>query len=133
VQAAEPMFRRACQDASGNASHTIALGLAIVSAAHGAAAAGDLPVLRYLVSNGANINALDRSGDSPLEVAVSANRVEVVKGIDTEDDLRKVGLVFQRPVGESSVAFPAQGDQISLNSTTELASRVPLRRLGDNG
>jgi len=41
------------------------------TALHAAAVAGDVPMLRYLLSQGSDINALDRSGDSPLEVADS--------------------------------------------------------------
>jgi len=52
-------------DAAGHADWRTAM--------HGAAVNGDLPILRYLVSKGANINALDRSGDSPTELAAEAN------------------------------------------------------------
>ncbi len=38
---------------------------------HGAAAKGDIKTIRYLVSKGANVNAIDRAGDSPFELAVS--------------------------------------------------------------
>jgi Ankyrin repeats (many copies) len=38
---------------------------------HAAAVKGDTQTLRYLASKGANINALDRFGDSPLELAAS--------------------------------------------------------------
>jgi Ankyrin repeats (3 copies) len=41
------------------------------TALHGAAVKGDVPTLRYLTSKGATINALDRFGDSPLELAAS--------------------------------------------------------------
>ena len=41
------------------------------TALHGAAAEGDAKTIRYLVSKGANVNAIDRAGDSPLELAVS--------------------------------------------------------------
>jgi hypothetical protein len=46
------------------------------TAAHGAARGGQTEVLRYLASSGADLNALDRAGDSPLELAVSANQQE---------------------------------------------------------
>jgi hypothetical protein len=49
------------------------------TAMHGAAGKGDLPILHYLVSQGANINALDRSGDSPTELAAEANHAEAVQ------------------------------------------------------
>lgn len=41
------------------------------TALHGAAVKGDTQTLRYLASKGANVNALDRFGDSPLELAAS--------------------------------------------------------------
>jgi hypothetical protein len=59
------------------------------TAMHGAAVKGDLPILRYLVSNGANINVLDRSGDSPLELAASANRTEAAKFL-TESGAKRI-------------------------------------------
>jgi hypothetical protein len=59
------------------------------TAMHGAAAKGDLSILRYLVSKRANINALDRSGDSPLELAASANRAEAVKFL-TESGAKRI-------------------------------------------
>ena len=46
---------------------------------HGAAVKGDLPILRYLVSKGADVNVLDRSGDSPLELAASANHTDAAR------------------------------------------------------
>jgi Ankyrin repeats (3 copies) len=42
------------------------------TALHGAAAKGDMQMLGYLTSKGADINALDRFGDSPLELAASS-------------------------------------------------------------
>ena len=41
------------------------------TAVHAAAVANDVPALGYLISAGANVNALDRAGDSPLEIAMS--------------------------------------------------------------
>jgi len=38
---------------------------------HGAAIKGDTRILGFLVSKGGNINAVDRYGDSPLELAAS--------------------------------------------------------------
>jgi hypothetical protein len=48
------------------------------TAMHGAAVRGDVRIARYLVSKGANINALDRAGDSPLELAASNNNDSMV-------------------------------------------------------
>jgi ankyrin repeat protein len=56
---------------------------------HGAAVKGDLPILRYLVSKGADINILDRSGDSPLELASSSNRTEAAKFL-TESGAKRI-------------------------------------------
>jgi len=41
------------------------------TALHAAASGGHILTIRYLISKGANINALDRFGDSPLELASS--------------------------------------------------------------
>ncbi|HEY4370015.1 MAG TPA: ankyrin repeat domain-containing protein [Steroidobacteraceae bacterium] len=45
---------------------------------HGAAGGGERVVVEYLLSKGANVNALDAYGDSPLERARSTNHSEVV-------------------------------------------------------
>lgn len=49
------------------------------TALHGAAVKGDTQTLRYLASKGANINALDRFGDSPLELAASRGNQKAVE------------------------------------------------------
>jgi hypothetical protein len=49
------------------------------TAVHGAAAKGGMRILRYLVANGANINALDRDGDSPVELAASNGNREATE------------------------------------------------------
>jgi hypothetical protein len=41
------------------------------TALHAASIAGDLRIIQFLVSNGADVNALDRAGDSPAELAIS--------------------------------------------------------------
>jgi hypothetical protein len=41
------------------------------TALHAASIAGDLRTLHFLVSSGADVNALDRAGDSPAELAAS--------------------------------------------------------------
>jgi len=41
------------------------------TALHAAAIAGDLRTIQFLVSSGADVNALDRAGDSPTELAAS--------------------------------------------------------------
>jgi hypothetical protein len=49
------------------------------TALHGAAVEGDVKMIDYLISKGADINAVDRYGDSPLEEAISMQREEAVK------------------------------------------------------
>jgi hypothetical protein len=49
------------------------------TAAHGAAAKGDVRMLRYLLSKGADLNVVNRSGDSPLELAISNHQNAAVK------------------------------------------------------
>ena len=63
---------------------------------HGAAVKGDLPILRYLVSMGADVNALDRSGDSPLELAASGNRTDAAKFLIENGAMRIRGDEAQR-------------------------------------
>ena len=59
------------------------------TALHGAAVKGDLPTLRYLISREANVNALDRSGDSPLELADSRGNIEAAKFL-TEHGAKRI-------------------------------------------
>ena len=49
------------------------------TAVHGAAVKGDTRILRYLAANGADFNALDRCGDSPLELAASKGNREAAE------------------------------------------------------
>lgn len=49
------------------------------TALHAAAIKGNLPILRYLLAKGANINAVDRFGDSPLELATSKGHDEAAR------------------------------------------------------
>jgi len=46
------------------------------TALHGAAVAGQVEVIEYLIAAGADINATDRLGTSPLDVAISEKRTE---------------------------------------------------------
>ena len=48
------------------------------TALHAAAIAGDLHTVRFLVSNGADVNALDRAGDSAAELAASQGHQDCV-------------------------------------------------------
>lgn len=48
------------------------------TALHAAAIAGDVRTLRFLVSDGADVNALDRAGDSPAELAASRGHQDCV-------------------------------------------------------
>lgn len=49
------------------------------TALHAAAGSGEIDVARFLISKGANVNHIDRFGDSPTENALSRNRKEMVK------------------------------------------------------
>jgi hypothetical protein len=46
------------------------------TALHGAAVEGQLEVIKYLIAAGADVNATDRLGTSPLDVAISENHKE---------------------------------------------------------
>jgi hypothetical protein len=46
------------------------------TALHGAAVAGQTEVIKYLIAAGADVNATDRFGVSPLDVAISENHKE---------------------------------------------------------
>jgi hypothetical protein len=49
------------------------------TALHAAALAGNVQTISFLVSKGANINALDRSGDSPLELAAEGGHKDAAE------------------------------------------------------
>jgi hypothetical protein len=66
------------------------------TALHGAAVKGDTKMLRYLASMGANLNALDRHGDSPLELAASRGNEEAVKFLTERGAKRIQGDESQR-------------------------------------
>jgi ankyrin repeat protein len=53
-------------------------------------------MLRYLASMGANLNALDRHGDSPLELAASRGNEEAVKFLTERGAKRIQGDESQR-------------------------------------
>lgn len=46
------------------------------TALHAAASAGDLRTIQFLISSGADVNVLDRAGDSPAELAASRGHQE---------------------------------------------------------
>jgi hypothetical protein len=46
------------------------------TALHAAAISGDLRIIQFLVASGADVNALDRAGDSPIEFAASRGHME---------------------------------------------------------
>ncbi len=52
------------------------------TALHAAAIAGDLRTIQFLVSSGADVNALDRAGDSPAELAASRGHQECASFLD---------------------------------------------------
>ena len=45
---------------------------------HASAIAGDLRTLRFLVANGADVNSIDRAGDSPAELAATRGHQDCV-------------------------------------------------------
>jgi len=49
------------------------------TALHAAAVEGQTAVIKHLVASGADVNAIDRYGDSPLEVATSQKHAEAAK------------------------------------------------------
>jgi hypothetical protein len=49
------------------------------TALHGAAVEGQVKVIEYLVSRGADVNAMDGFGDSPLEVAITNKHNEAAQ------------------------------------------------------
>ena len=69
---------------------------------HGAAVEGNIKMMEYLISKGANINVLDRYGDSPLEDAISMKHDEAAKFLTEHGALRIRGdeALRQRAVQE---------------------------------
>lgn len=49
------------------------------TALHAAAYGGSLKMIRYLLSNGAEINALNNDGDSPLDVAIATGHADAAQ------------------------------------------------------
>jgi hypothetical protein len=74
------------------------------TATHAAAASGSLPTLRYLISKGADVNALDRYGDSPLELA-SSNGHEAAARFLAEHGARRIR-------GDEAQRQKAMGDEV---------------------
>lgn len=66
------------------------------TALHAAASAGDLRTIQFLISRGADVNALDRSGDSPTELAASQTHQDCVAFLRQYDGKRIRGDVAQR-------------------------------------
>jgi len=66
------------------------------TALHAAAIAGDLRIVRFLVSNGAEVNALDRAGDSPVELALSRGNQECASFLQEHGGKRIRGDDAQR-------------------------------------
>lgn len=63
---------------------------------HAAAAAGDLAILREVISRGAEVNALDRAGDSPLELALANNHADCARFLEERGAKRIRGDDAQR-------------------------------------
>jgi hypothetical protein len=66
------------------------------TALHGATVCGDTRTLNYLLSQGADINAVDRYGDSPLELAASRGNHEAVQFLTTRGAKAIKGAEAQR-------------------------------------
>jgi hypothetical protein len=66
------------------------------TALHAVAASGNLKIIGFLVSQGANVNALDRYGDSPLELAASQGHDEAAKFLSERGAKRIRGDEAQR-------------------------------------
>jgi uncharacterized protein (DUF433 family) len=92
------------------------------TALHGAASKGDVNIIRFLASSGANINAVDRSGDSPLELALANHQkaagnvltalgAKRIQGDQAQRDkairARRKGADPEMVVQELSDSFPA--------------------------
>jgi ankyrin repeat protein/beta-lactamase regulating signal transducer with metallopeptidase domain len=56
-----------------------------VATLHGAAAAGDVPAMNDLLSNGADVNASDQEGDTALHAAARAGQLESVRFLIEHD------------------------------------------------
>lgn len=61
------------------------------TALHAAAIAGDLRTIQLLLSSGADVNALDRSGDSPAELAASRGHEECARFLEEHGGRRVRG------------------------------------------
>ncbi|NOT28164.1 MAG: hypothetical protein HOP16_18945 [Acidobacteria bacterium] len=61
------------------------------TALHGAAYTGSYPIVEYLVSQGANVNAQDKSGETPWSLAMSLNNDGEIVHQSTADLLLKFG------------------------------------------
>jgi Ankyrin repeats (many copies) len=73
-------YNRDFRSVKATLSHGVSIGATDHSewrtALHAAAIAGDLRSIQFLVSSGADVNALDRAGDSPAELAASRGHTE---------------------------------------------------------
>jgi Ankyrin repeats (many copies) len=87
------------------------------TALHGAAIKGDTRTLHYLASKGANINALDRFGDSPLELAASRGNQKAVEFLVERGAKRIRGDEAQR---QKAIHDIVQDDIRQLNRTEGL-------------
>ena len=63
---------------------------------HAAAGRGDVKILEYLVARGANVNALDLYGDSPLELALSNGHTDAAHFLSAHGAKRMRGDEAQR-------------------------------------
>jgi ankyrin repeat protein len=63
---------------------------------HGAAVGGQIAVIEYLLSKGANVNALNAYGDSPVQDAISMKHPETVTVLEARGGKDIRGSTDQR-------------------------------------
>jgi ankyrin repeat protein len=63
------------------------------TALHGAAYTGSYPIVEYLISKGADVNAKDKSGETPWSLAMSLNNDGEIVHRTTADLLLKFGAI----------------------------------------
>jgi hypothetical protein len=70
---------------------------------HGAARGGDVKTIEYLIAQGADLNVVDRYGDSPLENAIASNQSEASKLLAARGARRIRGTDEQRDKASSGI------------------------------
>lgn len=85
---------------------------------HAAAAVGDLAMAQYFVSKGSDVNALDRSGDSPLELATEKGHKQVADFLNAHgakmihgDETQHQKAIHDQVQEDIDEMHPAAGDR----------------------